>query len=355
MYNYQNVIAGVGTMSPEDLAKQGAFCNSISTTPSKKMINDQKVFANAAPADLGYNFDITTLTEIRQQIIEQKFYEIAPADYISVKVGFGAFSDQLLTYRSYSTGDGFESGIVDTNTSKLDTVDTGFDAITTKIVSWAKGLEYNLLSLQTATKSGNWSLIEQKEKARLQNWQLGIQKIFGLGHSTDEKVTGLLNNPNVTDDTTTLTAKISSLSDENFQSFIQAFVAAYRANTGSRNYPDTFVIPSSDWDGLGRAASTTHPNITRREYLIREFREITRNPNAQVIPLAYCDAADNNLGLTRYVMYKNNEDTLAMNIPVDYTSTIAGTFNGFNFESAAYGQFTGVEIYRPKEVIYFSF
>lgn len=355
MYNFQNIIAGVGQMSPEELAKQGMFCNSISTTLSRKMINDQKVLANAAPADLGYNFDITTLTSIRQQVVSQKFYEIAPADYINVKVGFGAFSDQLLTYKSYATGNGFESGIVDVNTGKLETVDAGFDAVTTKVVSWAKALNYNLLSLQTATKSGNWSLIEEKEKSRLKDWQLGIQKIFGLGHSSDDKVTGLLNNPSVTNDTTTLTAKISSLTDANFQSFIAAFVGAYRANTGSRNYPDTFVIPASDWDGLGRAASTTHPNISRREYLIKEFREATRNPNAQVLPLAYGDAADNNLGVTRYVMYRNDEDTLSMNIPVDYTSTVAGTFNGFSFESAAYGQFTGVEIYRPKEVLYFSF
>ena len=44
-----------------------------------------------------------------------------------------------------------------------------------------------------------------------------------------------------------------------------------------------------------------------------------------------------------------------VNIPVDYTSTLANSINGFNWQNAAYGQFTGVKVYRPKEVLYFDY
>jgi ABC-type multidrug transport system fused ATPase/permease subunit len=57
----------------------------------------------------------------------------------------------------------------------------------------------------------------------------------------------------------------------------------------------------------------------------------------------------------RYALYNKNQDVLEMNIPVSYTSTIAGSYNNFQFQSVAYGQYTGVKVYRPKEILYFDF
>ena len=55
-----------------------------------------------------------------------------------------------------------------------------------------------------------------------------------------------------------------------------------------------------------------------------------------------------------YALYNKSEDALRMNIPVDYTNTMANSTNGFQFENTAYGQFTGVTVIRPKEMIYFT-
>ena len=57
--------------------------------------------------DLGYEIDITTLTTIMKKISEQKFYEIPFADYVPVRVGEGAWSSQLTTYRSFNIADDF--------------------------------------------------------------------------------------------------------------------------------------------------------------------------------------------------------------------------------------------------------
>jgi hypothetical protein len=44
-----------------------------------------------------------------------------------------------------------------------------------------------------------------------------------------------------------------------------------------------------------------------------------------------------------------------MDIPVDYTNTLANSLDNFNFQNVGYGQFTGVQTYRPLELLYFSY
>ena len=60
----------------------------------------------------GYEVDVTTLTTIMKKITEQKFFSLAPADYIPLRVGEGAWSTVLTTYRSFALGDDFLTGVV---------------------------------------------------------------------------------------------------------------------------------------------------------------------------------------------------------------------------------------------------
>src|SRR5574343_949928 len=63
---------------------------------------------------LGYEIPITTLTTIMKKITEQKFFEVMPADYLPVRVGEGAWSSFLTTYRSFDVAGSFEDGIINT-------------------------------------------------------------------------------------------------------------------------------------------------------------------------------------------------------------------------------------------------
>ena len=201
-------------------------------------------------------------------------------------------------------------------------------------------------------------MVEESERARKKNWDLGIQKIAFLGHSSDTDILGLLNQSVVTSDITTITKAFANMSESEFQTAIKNLLKVYFSNSNSTAMPDTFVLAMSDWLGLGQtAASATYAGIgkTRREYLEDEFKKITQNPNAKIVPVAYCDKANNSLAKNRYALYNKNQDVLEMNIPVSYTSTIAGSYNNFQFQSVAYGQYTGVKVYRPKEILYFDF
>ena len=57
---------------------------------------------DTAEVATGYQIVTDTLTYIKKQVSEQKFYKVAPADYLPVVVGDGAFAANLLTNRTYS-------------------------------------------------------------------------------------------------------------------------------------------------------------------------------------------------------------------------------------------------------------
>lgn len=312
---------------------------------------------------LGYEIPITTLTTIMKKITEQKFFEIAPADYIPLRVGEGAWSAQLTTYRSFEMGAQFEEGIINTGgqNSRLATADAGVDALNIKVYNWAKSIGWSIFDLELAAKSGNWDLVSAKEKARKKNWDLGIQKVAFLGadglNASGGSCLGLLNQPGVTVNTTTITKAISSMSTAELKVFTAAVIEKYRANCARTAWPTHFIIPESDYNGLASQASPDFPIKSTLQLLEEMFQVITRNKGFKILPLAYGDAAYNSAVINKqvYVLLNYDEESIRMDIPVDYTNTLANSIDNFSFQNAGYGQFTGVLAYRPLEMLYFQY
>jgi len=311
--------------------------------------------------DLGVDVNITTLTGITKRIVEQKFFTVAPADYLPVRVGEGAWASQLLTYRDFQLGGDFEQGIVNTavNGGRLAEVDAAVDSILVPIINWGKQLTYNLFDIQQAASAGNWDLVTAKERSRKRNWDLGIQRIAFLGSKTNTSVKGLLTQSDVNSNTAIITTYIKSMNAAQFSAFVAGLVEAFRANNGRTAYPNRFYIPEADYNGLATlvpGTAGTFP-VKMLDYLLDAFKTVTMNPNFMIKPLAYADQANNadvtGLNKNRYVLMNYDEDTIRMDIPVDYTSTLQNTINGFQYQNVGYGQFTGAKAYRPLEVLYF--
>lgn len=303
---------------------------------------------------LGYEIDITSLTTIMQKVSEQKFFQIAPADYLPVRVGEGAWSTQLTTYRSFALGDDFNTGVLNTGAagSRLASADAGIDSLSVPVKNWAKEISWSLFDLEHASKSGNWDLVTSKEKARKKNWDLGIQKIAFLGGVGTQ---GLLTQSGITPDTTVIPKSISSMSEAELNTFLGAVLEAYRSNCNRTAMPTHFVVPESDYLGLAKPSSATYPIKSKLQLLKETFEIMTSNPNFQILPCAYGDAAssDGNFTENRYALYNYEEESLRMDIPVDYNSSLANSINNFNFTNVGYGQFTGALAYRPLELVYF--
>lgn len=308
---------------------------------------------------LGFEVDMTILTTVIKRVTEQTYYEVPPADYVPIRVGQAAWSTNILTYRSFNIQDDFETGIINTGTdnTRLASADAGVDSVSVKVSDWAKTISWTLAQLQFASKSGNWDLITAKEESRKKNWDLGIQRIAFLGAKGDSSCLGLLNQSGVTVDTTTLTAPISSLTPDNLKAFIVALVNAYRANCNRTAWPTHFHIPESDYLGLVGMASATYPIKSTLELLNNALKEAIPNGKFKKIqPMSYGDKAYNP-GATQqqYVLMNYDESSIRMDVPVDYTNTLANTLNNYQYQNVGFGQFTGVMTYKPDELYYLRF
>jgi len=303
---------------------------------------------------LGIEINMTTLTQVLKGVIEQKFYEIKPSDYVPVRVGEGAWSTNLLTFTAQPMAGDFETGIINTgaSSSRLAQAEAGLDSLTIPVNTWAKEVNWSLPEIAFAQRANQWDVIAAKEQARKTNWDLGIQKIAFLG-STTGAVKGLLNQTGVTVNTSVITKAIKNMNASEFQAFVGSIISVYRTNSSFTSMPDRFYIPEQDYTGLGTSIDETYPLKSRLERLLEAFKLVTRNPNFQVLPLVYSSQTNNNLGKNRYVLLNYNEENIRMDIPFDYTTTIQGTVNGFQYANVGYGQFTGVQARRPATLMYF--
>lgn len=326
----------------------------------------QRILEESDPSmvrnSLGYEVSITTLYAISKRVIEQKFAQLAISDYVPLRIGENAWSDNILTYRDYALGGDFESGNINTGqaNSRLADADAGVDSLTNPVVNWAKQVNWSFAELKMAARSGNWDLVTAKEKARKKNWDLGIQRIAFFGSTTNANVLGLLTQTGITTNTSHITTNINAMTANQFATFVENVIGDYRSNCNYTAWPTHFIIPELDYDGLQTlvpGTAGTFP-ITMLSYLEDAFKRATRNQNFKILPCFYCDKANNStvsgLNTNIYVLMNHDEDSIRMDLPVDYTNTLQNTINGFQFQNVGYGQYTGPLAYRPLEMLYFT-
>lgn len=309
---------------------------------------------NAVSEQLGYQVPLTTLTAIIRGVAEQKFYRIPVADYIPVRVGTeAAWAEDVLMFRSFQIGGDFEKGYIETATEgRLASVNATLDGIRVPARIWAKEIAYSIADVQKAARTGIWDYVTQQEKARKTNWDLGIQKTAFLG-SKDGTMEGLLNLSDVTVNTTILPASLSEANDAQLQAFAKNVLNAYQQNNNYTAYPNRLYIPTDDYNGLAVATSTTFPIKTKMEYLLDVFKATTMS-DFKILPLAYLMPAnsDGKLSAPRYVLFRYDEDVARFEIPVDYTTTVPNSYDGWTIRNVGYGQHTGVLDARPQEILY---
>jgi hypothetical protein len=320
-------------------------------SPFQLVDENFQVLQNSA----GYQQVITTLTSVSKKLSEQRFYEIPWADFMPTVIGNGAFNRQILNWRSFVKAGGFEQKIVSnaSNKARLEQVDASFDAVTQNIYTYAAAVDYSVIELQEAMQANNlFSLVEAREIARRKEWSLGLQKFAFLGGVGGEK--GFLNLSTVTNDTGTLTKRLYAMTADELNTFAGVVYEKYRNNANRTCKPTHFTIPEADFNGLTTFIDPNFAIKTKLAFLTEVFQTLTGNKNFKIQSCAYCDLANFDGTNNRYVLSNYDETSGKFDIPLDYTMTQAGTFNGFNFENAAYGQFAPYIAIRPLEMYYFS-
>jgi hypothetical protein len=311
-------------------------------------------------ASTGYLRAIDTMTYIKKKVVEQKFYKVPFADFIPVEVGEGAFASNLLTNLTLSNSGDFEDGIINQGiaNARLSTADAQVTSVSVEVKTWAKEIGYSIIEIEQALQSNNWDLIESREKARKTNWDLGLQQIAFLGSVVNPNVLGLYTLTNVNSDTTTIVKTISSMTVTEFNTFVSLVREAYRANCNRTAEMTDFIIPEDDYNGLMTMVTTAgYSAVSKLEFLQKAFGSgVQIKATAFGMPTYNASRGLNSSsGYHRYVALNKDRETIRMDIPVDYTTTQPNSLNNFQFQNAAYGQFTGVVAYRPLEVLYFDF
>lgn len=307
---------------------------------------------------LGYQYLIDTLSQIRAETVSQKFYHVAPADYMPVDVGYGAWGDEIIQNLTFQTGGGFFDGDIDTqsDTGRMAQVDAGLSSIRMPIVTWAKQAVWTIADIAKAAAASNWDLVAAKMESLKTNWDLGVQEVAFLGHPAKPLITGLLNDGEVNINTTLITVPISAMTETQFNAFVSAVLGAYFLNSNSTEAkPDMFAIPADDYLGLVGPVSETFPMNSKIDYLLNAFQKGTDNPNFKIQGLAYAQDENNagrGINKNRYTLYKSDPKTMKLTIPVDFTMLESATANNFNWTQPAHGQYSGLLINRKREVLY---
>ena len=347
-----------GQLSGASLVTKKDETGQVATFKSNKLQN------SASSNTFGVQVPIDTLTSIRQKIVEQKFYELfgyKVSDFVPTEVlpGTQAWAETIKTPVEYFSATDFASSRVLSGRGQIVNADVGVTTIDQAVGTFAMEMGYTIFEVSQWAQAGiAESMITAKEKARKKWWDLGVQQMMGLGLSNDPKFNGLLSltSQGVVSDTTTITKPISEMNETEFNALLSNAVGAYIDNTNSTTAPNTFVIALNDLVNSVGFVNPAFPFKQKLEALDEAFKRATGNPEARVLPLAYCNSANNNLGLNRYAMYNCNEDSISMSIPIDYTvATVAQSLNGIQFQNVAFGRLTGVLAKRPQEILYFDF
>lgn len=317
-------------------------------------INNAVAFAN--PANYGLEKTLSTLTQIVAGVQRQKFYTVdgALTDYVPMEIGTGAYGQGLFQYTVAQVGDQFETGIVPPGNgiNKDANVDIVIDGITIRNNFWRMKYQATKELVEMARANAvNFSYIEEQETARLKTYQLGIQRVTFLG-TKDGLNTGLLNNADVTINTSLLPATLGNLTVAQLFNFAATAVSTYWTNSNSTTFPNTLLIPTQDLGGIATPISQTYPvGETKRELIERAFKAAGAPQDFKILHTAYNNDAGTN-GTKRYVLYNRDPEVLKMYLPKPYTPYPLFPTSALDMLSDAEAQFTGVWVKRPKEVLY---
>ena len=312
---------------------------------------------NNSGADVtGLEATITTLTDIIGGVVETKYYELNGqklSDFCKIEVGRGAYATELMQYASTFVGNNGKQGIVNPTANGISkdansSIQIGSIKMPNNFWRWDYTVTNELVNM-AQKNAETFSIIEENEKARKKIWDLMLQDAWfnGLG---DGRSYGLLNQPNVTVDTTLMTAELGDMTDAQFQTFLAKVAGEYNKVS---NYDISFnrmLIPSEQYFALTQPYGTF--GLNRLQVLEDAMKRIV-GADFKIVHAKYCTGASAQGGNKgRYVFYNDNADNVCAYLPVPYTPMPLFPAGSLDLISQAHGQFITPFVKRTNAVLY---
>jgi len=312
---------------------------------------------NNSGADVtGLEATITTLTDIIGGVVETKYYELNGqklSDFCKIEVGRGAYATELMQYASTFVGNNGKQGIVNPTANGISkdansSIQIGSIKMPNNFWRWDYTVTNELVNM-AQKNAETFSIIEENEKARKKIWDLMLQDAWfnGLG---DGRSYGLLNQPNVTVNTTLMTAELGDMTDAQFQTFLAKVAGEYNKVS---NYAISFnrmLIPSEQYFALTQPYGTF--GLNRLQVLEDAMKRIV-GADFKIVHAKYCTGASAQGGNKgRYVFYNDDADNVCAYLPVPYTPMPLFPQGSLDLISQAHGQFVCPYLKRNTSMVY---
>ena len=312
---------------------------------------------NNSGADVtGLQATITTLTGIIGGVVETKYYELNGqklSDFCKIEVGRGAYDTELMQYASTFVGNNGKQGIVNPTANGISkdansSIQIGSIKMPNNFWRWDYTVTNELVNM-AQKNAETFSIIEENEKARKKIWDLMLQDAWfnGLG---DGRSYGLLNQPNVTVNTTLMTAELGDMTDAQFQTFLAKVAGEYNKVS---NYTISFnrmLIPSEQYFALTQPYGTF--GLNRLQVLEDAMKRIV-GADFKIVHAKYCTGASAQGGNKgRYVFYNDDADNVCAYLPVPYTPMPLFPQGSLDLISQAHGQFITPFLKRESSMMY---
>ena len=312
---------------------------------------------NNSGADVtGLEATITTLTDIIGGVVETKYYELNGqklSDFCKIEVGRGAYATELMQYASTFVGNNGKQGIVNPTANGISkdansSIQIGSIKMPNNFWRWDYTVTNELVNM-AQKNAETFSIIEENEKARKKIWDLMLQDAWfnGLG---DGRSYGLLNQPNVTVNTTLMTAELGDMTDARFQTFLAKVAGEYNKVS---NYAISFnrmLIPSEQYFALTQPYGTF--GLNRLQVLEDAMKRIV-GADFKIVHAKYCTGASAQGGNKgRYVFYNDDADNVCAYLPVPYTPMPLFPQGSLDLISQAHGQFVCPFLKRETSMMY---
>ena len=298
---------------------------------------------------------ITTCTDIIAGTVETLYYELNGqklSDFCPIEVGRGAYATKLLQYAINYKANAGKQGLVNPFSNGIakdanSTIEIGTLTMNNNFWRWTYEISNELVNIGKVNDE-TFSIIEENEKARKKVWDLMLQDAWfeGLG---DGKSYGLLNQPNVTINTTLISAKLSAMTDAQFDTFLATAPNAFGANSAYTLNFNRLLLPTSDFYSLTKPYGQY--GLNRLQVLEDAFKRVVGG-DFKVVHAKYGESANAAGTGARYVFYNADADNVCSYLPVPYTPMPLFPQGSLDLISQAHGQFITPYVKRTGAVLY---
>lgn len=310
-------------------------------------LRDEEVLSQLASAAASFN----------EGFKEREYPEVQLANFVPITQK-GDESIDALDYGEIEGTQDLENGLIDENTTSLETEDLNIVAKKGLYLSWAKSAVYTSEAVARAKR-----LDIELDTAKLRNLErvalLTMQKTALVGHKKIGGVQGLLTNANVKAKDLTAGTAISAMTGAEARAFFLSLIEFGYEQNGGLLIPNTIAIDSKDLMALASKYDNSIGAVNGGVNALMAIKEaLSQSTGVDVnivgIPLGFAQDLGGK-GKNRAVVYTKSEDVLSTDWALSPTAMQPFQRSVLSWEIAVKSKFTGTLIRQLDKVAYVNY